>query len=88
MLREEQVLQTLVMLTEKNKKLTFKNNAPFRSCTSKISNAFIDNEEDVDVVISMCNLLEYSNNYSMTSESLWNYYTDYIWGILSCFFYI
>ena len=62
----------------RNKKLTFKNNAPFRSCISKISNTFIDNAEDLDIVMSMHNLLEYSDNYSKMSRSLWNYYGDEI----------
>ena len=34
--------------------------------------------EDLDIVIPMYNLLEYSDNYSMTSGSLWNYYRDEI----------
>ena len=59
----------------RNKKLTFKNNTPFRSCITKINNTFIDNAEDLDIVMPMCNLLEHSNNYSMTPGSLWNYYT-------------
>ena len=46
-----------------NKKLTFNNNAPFRSCISKISNTFIDKAEDLGIVIPMYNLLEYSDNY-------------------------
>ena len=56
-----------------NKKLTFKNNAPFRLCASKINNTFVDNAKDLDIVMPMYNLLEYSDNYSMTSGSLWNY---------------
>ena len=59
---------------KRNKKLTFKNNAPFRSCISKINNTFIDNAEDLDIVMPMYNQLEYSENYSITSGSLWNYY--------------
>ena len=55
---------------KRNKKLTFKNNAPFRSCISNINNTFIDSAEDIDIVTPMYNLLEYSDNYSMTSESL------------------
>ena len=55
-----------------------KNNAPFRSCISKVNNTFIDNAEDLDIVTSMYNLLEHSKNYSMTSGSLWNYYRDEI----------
>ena len=63
---------------KRNKKLTFKNSAPFRSCISEINNTFIDNAEDLDIGVPMYNLLEYSNNYSMTSGSLWNYYRDEI----------
>ena len=61
---------------KRNKKLTFKNNAPFRSCISKINNAFIDDAEDLGIVMPMYNLLEYSGNYFMTSESLCYYYRD------------
>ena len=58
----------------RNKRLIFKNNAPFTSCISKINNTFTDNSEDLDIVMPICNLLEHSDNYSMTSGSLWNYY--------------
>ena len=56
-----------------NKKLIFKNNAPFRSCIS--NNTFLDNAEDLDIVMPMYYLLEY---YSIVSESLWNFYRDAI----------
>ena len=56
--------------TTRNKNLTFKNNASFRSCISKINNTLIENAEDLDIVMLMYNLLEYSNNFSMTSGSL------------------
>ena len=59
-----------------DKKVTFKNNSPFRSWISKINNTFAGNAEDLDIVMPMYNLLEYSDNYSMTSGSLWNYYRD------------
>ena len=65
-------------VNKRNKRLNFQNNAPFRSCTSKINNTFIDNAEDLDIVMLMYNLLEYSNNYSMTLSSFWNYYRDEI----------
>ena len=42
----------------RNKKLTFKNNSPFRSLISKINNTFIDNAEDLDIVMPTYNLLE------------------------------
>ena len=45
------------------KKLPFKSNAPFVSCISKINNTQIDNGEDLDIVMLMHNLLEYSKNY-------------------------
>ena len=54
--------------TDKN--LALKNNAMFSSCISKINNTFVDNAEDLDIVMSMYILLEYSNNYPMTSASL------------------
>ena len=61
-----------------NKKLVFKNKAPFKSCISKINNRFIENAEDLDVVVPMYNLLEYSSSYPITSGNLSNYYTDEI----------
>ena len=36
----------------------------------------IDNAEDLDVVMRMYNLLEYSKNYKKTTVTLWNYYRD------------
>ena len=59
-----------------DKTLASKNNSPFTSSISKINNALIDNAEDLDIVIPMYNLIEYSKNYAKTSGSLWNYYRD------------
>ena len=56
-----------------NKKVIFKNCAPFTNCISKINNTQIDNTEYIDIVMPMYNLIEYSNNYSKTSGSLWQY---------------
>ena len=50
--------------------------APFTSRISEINNTKIDNATDIDVVMPMDNLLEYSNNYSKTSGSLWKYYRN------------
>ena len=61
---------------EKDKGITFKNCAPFTKCVSRINNIDIDNAEDIDIVMPMYNLIEYSNNYSKTSGSLWQYYKD------------
>ena len=60
----------------RNKRVIFKNNTQRRSCISKINNTFIDNVEDLDIVIPMYNLLECSDNYSMTWGSWWNCYRD------------
>ena len=59
-----------------NRNLVLKNNAPFISCISKINGALIGNAKDLDVVMPVYGLLEYSKNYSKTSSSLWNYYSD------------
>ena len=54
--------------------MVFKNKAPFINCISKINGVKTDNAEDLDVVMPMYNLLEYSKNYRKTTGSLWNYY--------------
>ena len=61
---------------KENEALAFKNNAPFINCISKINVVKIDNAEDLDVVMPMYNLLEYSKNYKKTTGSLWNYYRN------------
>ena len=61
---------------KRNKGTAFKNNAPFISCISKINNTLIDNAKDLDVVMPMYNLLEYSKNYRKTTGSIWDYYRD------------
>ena len=59
-----------------NKKVVFKNCAPFTNCISKINNADIDNAKYIDIVMPMYSLIEYSDNYSKTSGRLWQYYKD------------
>ena len=59
-----------------DKKLALKNNAPFISCISKINGELIENAEDLDIVMPMYNLLEYSKNYRKTTGPLFNYYRD------------
>ena len=59
-----------------NESVAFKNNTPFIICISKISGVQIDNAEDLDVVVPMYNLLEYSKNCRKTTGSLRNYYRD------------
>ena len=56
-----------------NEKVIFKNYAPFTNCISEINNTQVDNAKDIDIVMPMHNLIEYSDNYSKTSGSLWQY---------------
>ena len=60
----------------RNKKVIFKNCAPFTDCISEINNKEIDHAKDIDAVISINNLIEYSDDYLKTSEGLWPYYRD------------
>ena len=63
-------------LDERNKGVIFKNCAPFTKCISRINNKDIDNAQDIDIVMPMYNLIEYSDSYSKKSGSLWQYYKD------------
>ena len=59
-----------------NKKVIFKNCAPFTKYISKINNTQIDDAEYIDIVIPMYNLIEHSYNYTKTFGSLWQYCKD------------
>ena len=61
---------------EGDKGVIFKNCAPFTNCISEINNTQVVNAKDVDIVMPMYNLIEYSDNYAKTSGSLWQYYRD------------
>ena len=61
---------------KRKKPLILKNNAPFVSCITRINGELIEDADDVDIVMSMYNLLEYSKNYRKTIGSLYNYYRD------------
>ena len=61
---------------ERDKGVVFKNYAPFTNCISEINNTQVDNAKDIDIVMPMYNLIEYSNSYAKTSGSLWQYYRD------------
>ena len=59
-----------------NRPLILKNNAPFASCITRINGELIEDADDLDIVMPMYNLLEYSKNYRKTIGSLHNYYRD------------
>ena len=61
---------------KRNRPLILKNNAPFVSCITGINGKLIEDADDLDIVMSMYNLLEYSKNYRKTIGSLYNYYRD------------
>ena len=58
------------------KNIIIKNCAPFTNCISETNNRQIENAKDIGMVMPMYNLIEYSDNYSKTSGSLWQYYRD------------
>ena len=59
-----------------NKKVIFKNCTLFTICISEINNTQVDNDKDIDIVIPMYNLIEYSDNYLKTSGNLGEYCKD------------
>ena len=59
-----------------NKKVILKNCAPFTNCVSEINNVQIDNCKDINVVMPLYNLLEYTLAYEKTTGSLWQYCKD------------
>ena len=61
---------------KRDKGVAFKNCSPFINYISEINNTEIDNAKDIDIVMPMYNLIEYSDNYAKTSGRLWQYYRD------------
>ena len=56
-----------------NTKVAFKNCAPFTKCITETNETFIDDAEHINITMPMYNLIEYSDNHSDTSGSLWQY---------------
>ena len=54
----------------------FKNCAPFINCISEINNTQVNNAKDIDIIMPMCNLIEYSDNYAKTTGRFWQYFRD------------
>ena len=59
-----------------NTRVAFKNCAPFTKCITHINDEHVDDVKYLDVVMPMYNLIEYSDNYSDTSGSLWQFKRD------------
>ena len=61
---------------KRNRPLILKDNAPFVSSITRVNGELIEDADDLDIVMSMYNLLEYSKNYRKTIGSFYNYYRD------------
>ena len=70
------LVMVLLQIININKKVIFKNCAPFTNCISEINNTQVDNAKDTDIVMPVYNLIEYSDNYAKASGSLWQYCLD------------
>ena len=60
--------------------VVFKNCAPFEKCRTEINETFVDEADIINITMPMYNLIEYSDNYSDTSGSLWKFKRDKIDG--------
>ena len=61
-----------------NKKVAFKNCLPFKKVNTEIIGIFVDEAYIVNIAMPMYDLIQYSNNYSDTLESLWQFKRDEI----------
>ena len=69
--RTEAQLLAARQANERDKRVIIINCAPFINCKTETNNTEIDNAKDIDIVMPMYNLIEYNDNYSKTSGSLW-----------------
>ena len=58
--------------------VVFKNCIPFEKCRTEINETFVDEVTHINITMPMYNLIEYSDNYSDTSGSLWQFKKDKI----------
>ena len=56
--------------------MAFKNCAPFRTCDVTINDEHVEKAEDLDIVMPMYNILEYSDNYQDSTGSLYQFKRD------------
>ena len=59
-----------------NTRVACKNCAPFTKCITHIHDEHIGNADNLDIIMPMYNLIEYGDNYSDTSGSLWQFKRD------------
>ena len=70
------VTGNITVTADDNTDVAFKHCAPFSSCTTKINDVFVDEANHLYIAMPMYNLIEYSDNYSDTSGSLWQFKID------------
>ena len=67
---------TSAAVNHTNKKVIFTNCAPFIDCITELNNTQVEDAQNIDVVMPMYNLIEYSDAHSKLSGSLWEHYRD------------
>ena len=70
------VTGNITVTADNNTDVSFKNCAPFSTCTTKINDVFVDEVNHTYIVMPMYNLIEYSKNYWDISGSLWQFKRD------------
>ena len=70
------VVRNITVNADNNTDVAFKNCSLFSTCPTKINGVFVDEANHIYIAMSMYNLIEYSDNYSDTSGSLWQFKRD------------
>ena len=70
------VTKNITVAANNNIDVALKNFAPFSTCTTEINNTFVDTANHIYIAMPIYNLIEYSDNYSDTSRSLWQFKRD------------
>ena len=65
---------------DNNTKVAFTNCAPFETCRTEINETFVDEADIINITMPMYNVIEYSDHYSDTYGSLWQFKRDEIEG--------
>ena len=70
------VTGNIIVAANNDTDIAFKNCAPFSTCTREINNVFFSEANHINIAMPMYNLIEYSDNYSDRSGSLWQFKRD------------
>ena len=65
-----------VAVVAANTNVAFTNCATFARCLTHINDEYVETAENVDIIMSMYNLIEYSDNYADSSGSLYQFKRD------------